>query len=119
MVVLLSIDKRTRTPQKTATCGGFPASPEIVATRGNVVRLLAAPDAHQTVRSLLMSIAVNSTRDNAYPLGIEIEPYFAAEARKPYKATVGRPSQSVENVPQREQARSRDQTAAAATYQPP
>jgi hypothetical protein len=45
-------------------------------------------------------------------LGIEIEPYFAAEARKRYAATVGRPSKSVENVtPIYVKAKSRDQAA--------
>lgn len=47
-------------------------------------------------------------------LALEIEPYFAEEARKRQLATLKKGTVSdVENVPQREKARSRDQAAAA------
>jgi len=47
-------------------------------------------------------------------LGLEIEPHFAEEARKRQLSTLNQGTKpDVENVPQREQARSRDQAAAA------
>jgi hypothetical protein len=46
-------------------------------------------------------------------LALEIEPYFAEEAKKRYAETVGRPSKSEEKVPQISRApQSRDQAAA-------
>ena len=47
-------------------------------------------------------------------LALEIEPHFAEEARKRQLSTLKQgASADVENVPQRERARSRDQAAAA------